>query len=406
MNPRPVLLVLAMAAAAMYFVAGAGNGYAQSTEAFSISGRVVNGTAGADLPGELVVLMLVTGPGGTLQGTGQTAADREGRFILDDVQPVPGGRYTLSVDYGGVFYGTTLTTEGLAQDVTLTIYESSQDVGIVGVTRQVMVLASVDKRNRTARALEFVQVANTTDLTLMPDLSTPAQVSFLRFALPPGASDLTVQSGLSAGDIISIGSGFALTAPVPPGVHDVDFSYSFPYQGDGVSYRQSLPQGAGIFQALVPASFEDVALPGMMPLESINIEGTAYRTWEARDIPPGRGLELVITGLPEPGIWDRLGYSVVGGAFWQIAIPSAVAAALAALLVWGVTQRRQPLLNDGEAPEDPTGRAGLVRAVAVLDERFQQGAVPEAEYQAQRQDIVSRLLEETGASDGPVPPER
>ena len=400
---RAALLVLVAAAC---FAAGVGNIYAQSYETLTIEGKVVNGTAGAELPGQLGVLLLVNESDGALKATGQAVVDADGRFTLNDVAAVEGGSYTLSVDYGGAFYGTTLTRDGLSRDVTLTIYEPTQDAGIVGVDRQVMLLASVDKKSRTASALEFVQVTNSTDLTLLPDLTVPAQISFLRLALPPEASDLTVQSDLRGGEIISIGSGFALTAPVPPGTHTVDFSYSFPYQGDELAYRQSLPQGAGIFQVLTPARLEDVAIPGMTPLAPIDIEGTVYRAWETRDIPPGKGLELVITGLPQPAAWDRLANSVSNGAFWQIAIPSAVGASLAAFLIWGLTQRQRPLAGATVLVNEPPERAGLVRAVALLDERFQQGAVPEDEYRTQRQEMVARILDGTEASGGPGPEER
>ena len=56
-------------------------------------------------------------------------------------------------------------------------------------------------------------------------------MSFLRFSLPPGTHDLDVQSNLPSREIISVGSGFAVTSPVTPGGHSVEFSYIFPYEG-------------------------------------------------------------------------------------------------------------------------------------------------------------------------------
>ena len=64
---------------------------APAQETLSIEGRLVNGTAGADAPGGLAVLMLITGPEGTLSGTGQTQAAPDGSFILDDVSDGGGG---------------------------------------------------------------------------------------------------------------------------------------------------------------------------------------------------------------------------------------------------------------------------------------------------------------------------
>ena len=374
---------------------------AQPAEEFSIDGRVVNGTEGADLPGQLLVLMLVTGADGLLSGTGQAVAGADGRFTLENVKPVDGGNYTLSVDYGGVFYTSALAMDDLPDEVTLTVHEPTQDYRLIGVERQVMVLAAIDSGSRMINAIEFIRVENASDLTLMPDLTLPAQISFLRFALPPDASEVNVQSSLRGGDVISIGSGFALTAAVPPGNHSVDFSYSFPYEGSDMSYRQSLPQGAGVFQVLVPERFGEISVPGLMPVESIDIQGTRYRAWEGRDIAPGQGLQLELANLPQPGLAARIGKAVAVGTFWQIAIPSALGAALAALLALGLVRRSGHVPASATAPDadvvptdglDGGERASLVLEIAELDERRRQGGLPEDQYQRRRQDLVARIL--------------
>jgi hypothetical protein len=47
----------------------------------------------------------------------------------------------------------------------------------------------------------------------------------------------------------------------------------------------------------------------------------------------------------------------------------------------------QPQNNGGSSR-----REALVRAIAALDEKFQQGQIPESDYQAQRQQLKARLL--------------
>jgi len=396
-------LLLAVAVFVSVWVSSPGRGQAQNADdTISIQGRVVNGTTGAGLPSDLAVLMLVTGADGTLSGTGQTSPDQDGRFEFQDVALAEGGAYTLSVDYGGVFYGANVTQVGLEQDITLTIFEPTQDATVVSVGRHVMVLAAVDDKDRTVTAFEFAEVTNLSDRTLSPDLTNQAQISFLRFALPPNASDLNVDSDLRGGDIIAIPTGFALTAPVPPGDHNVFFSYSFPYEGSSLAYRQSLVQGAGVFQVLVPEGLTGVSVPGLAQIPAVMIQATSYRAWEGRDFPPGRGLELALTGLPEPGVWIRFSRSLTDGTFWQVAIPSAVGATLAALLLWGLVQRYRPAPASHAA--GPTGgqesqeRASLVQAVAELDERYQQGQVSEEDYRQQRQGMIAMAL---GDADNP-----
>ena len=242
-------------------------------ETISIRGKVVNGTAGIEGPivqddgGSLAVLMLITGPDGTLSGTGQTQAAPDGSFVLNDAPVVEGGVYNLSVDYGGVFYGRSLTADDLPEEVVITVHEATEDATIMRVERQVMVISEIDAAERMVTATEFVRFTNPTDRTLRPNLETarPGMFSFMRFALPPDAADVRVQSNLSGGEIISVGSGFALAAPVPPGQHSVDFAYTFPYEGGSLEFRNSLPQGADIFQILVPERWPGVAIGGLTP---------------------------------------------------------------------------------------------------------------------------------------------
>ena len=386
-------LIAAVAVALCLFPTGGSSLLAQETT--DLHGQVVNGTEGADLPDGLSVLMLITGPDGRLAGTGQAKPDAQGRFVFENVEIIDGGSYTISVDHLGVFYGTSLAAEGLADGLLLTIFETTKDASIIQVERQVMVIAAVDKNDRLVSAIEFVRLINPTDRTLLPDVTNVAPISFLRFALPPGASELTVQSDLPGGDVVSIGTGFALTSPIIPGAHSIDFSYSFPYDDDTLSYRQSLVQGAGLFQVLVPETIPDMAVPGLNNIDPVNIQGTSYRTYEGRDFPPGQGLQLEITGLPMPGVWARFSNTVTGGGFWQITIPSALGATLAAMLLWGLIRgyRPSPAIETAPRTADPVERATVVRAVAALDQRYEEGGLSETNYRTRRQELLAQVLD-------------
>lgn len=372
-------------------------------EATTVRGQVINGTADAEIPEALSVLMLITGADGRLAGTGQASADSDGDFVFENVQVEDGSTYTVSVDHLGVFYGTSLTHDNLAEELTLTVYETTRDASVIHVERQVMVIAAVDKDNQSVSAIEFVRLVNPSDRTLLPDLTNLEQISFLRFALPPNPAELNVQSDLPGGDIVSIGTGFALTSPVVPGAHSIDFSYVFPYEEDTVSYRQSLVQGAGIFQVLMPETFPDMAVSNLTSVDPVNIQDTSYRAYEVRDLPQGQGLQVEITGLPLPGALTRFSNTITGGRFWQIAIPSALGVTLAFILLWGLIRGYRPNSGvDGQsmasAALDPAERAAVVRAVAALDLQYQEGHIPESDYRAQRQGLLNRILSSSGDS--------
>ena len=291
------------------------SGLGQQGGMVDVRGRVVNGTDGFGVPDDanLAALMLITGADGALAGTGQAVVGADGGFVFADTRVVVGGSYTLSVDYGGVFYGLTLAAadlvDGRDDDVVIAVYEATEDAGIIVVDRQVMVITDLDAPERMAAATEFVRFRNPTDRTLVPNLETagPGRFSFLRFALPPGAVDVAVQSDLRGGEVISVGSGFALTAAVPPGEHSVDFAYRFPYGDGAVAYRNSLPQGAGIFQVLVPERWDGVELAGLSARPPVGIQEAVYRAWEGRDLPAGQGVGLRWRGCRSRGFWRASG---------------------------------------------------------------------------------------------------
>ncbi len=100
-------------------------------ESTDVRGQVINGTAGAEIPDDLSVLMLITGADGRLAGTGQTSPDAEGRFIFEDVQVQDGNTYTVIGDRLGVVYGMSLFPDGLADDLVLTVYNTTRDASIL-----------------------------------------------------------------------------------------------------------------------------------------------------------------------------------------------------------------------------------------------------------------------------------
>ena len=389
------------------------SGLGQQGGTVEVRGRVVNGTEGFGVPDDLAALMLITGADGALAGTGQAAVDADGGFVFADTRVVVGGSYTLSVDYGGVFYGLTLAAADLVDggdEVVIAVYEATEDAGIMVVDRQVMVITGLDAPERMAAVTEFVRFRNPTDRTLKPNLETagPGSFSFMRFALPPGAVDVAVQSDLRGGEVISVGSGFALTAAVPPGEHRVDFAYRFPYGDGAVAYRNSLPQGAGIFQILVPERWDRVEVSGLSARPPVGIQEAVYRAWEGRDIPAGQGVGLRLEGLPQPGILARIGGTLSGGGFWLTAIPAAMGAALLGLLLVGLARRGRPAAaysggGDGAIPPDSGGESGLERrgavaAIAALDDSYARGELDESDYRARRGELAVRALG-SGAGD-------
>ena len=401
---RPPALLGVVALCAVLALADNGVGTSKAQEGIIIKGDVVNGTQGAgSFAVELPVLLLISAKDGTLAGTGQTTTDAGGQFNFDQVSLIEEGIYNLGVEYAGVMYRTSLTAQELEDDLHLTVYETTEDVSVLAVIRQLMVVSNVDEESRQVAATELLDLVNRSDQTLLPAPLGSGRMSFLRFSLPSQATELSVRSDLPPGEVISVGTGFALTSPVAPGDHAVEFSYLFPYGGDRASYPQNLPQGAEIYQVLVPEHLPEVQVTGLEPVGLVNISGSKYHVWEGRNFPPGRGPSLVLANLPQPGLLTRLKNSFTDDGLWRNAIPIVVGAALACLLLFGVFKApRRGEVQGGPVPRNSLrdrSRA-LVQQIAELDERYQRGEVAEERYQRERQWLASRYLEPSGAFEG------
>ena len=374
----------------------------------SIKGRVINGTSGAEAPGTLPVLLLATDQDGRVAATAQGLTDDTGGFEFGELPLLDAGQYVFSVDYAGVLYGEVLSPEEISGGVEIQVFETTWDVTVVQVRRQVLVIAGVDRTEREISAIEFVLLANETDRTLLPDVSNPAMMSFLRFSLPPGSHDLDVQSNLPSREVISVGSGFAITSPVIPGRHSVEYSYLFPYQGSALSYRQPLLQGAEVYQVLVPEHLAPLRAGMLDEVEPVRIQGTVYQAWESRNIDAGQGVALELLELPEPSLPDRFQRAITSTTLWRVVLPSALGAFLAVLLLLGAFRGRAGFRTATEALGAPAADVPLdldrmVQEIADLDDRYERGELIDEEYQERRQGLKSRILESRQNAPGRSP---
>ncbi len=390
---RWLACALAMGAALLLALAEPRGAVAQTT--VTVQGQVVNGTAGAASPASAPVVLHSFTANRGLASTLQTVADAQGGFRFPDVALRDAGSYAFAVEYAGVTYTAVLPSSALTAPVQLTVYETTQDLTSVRVQRQVWFISEVNVRDQTVAAVEFVHLVNSGDRTLLPDLATAGQISFLRFSLPPGATGLEVDSDLPGGQVIPLGTGFAVTAPVFPGPHDLNFAYRFPYRGTGISHNQRLLQGAEVYQVLVPQRLPMVQVSGLEPKPTLELDGAVYRVWEGRGFGPGQGPVVALSGLPQPSVLTRFNRGLARPGLWEALIPSALGVALALLLVYGLVKapgRTRSSTLPAAATVAPDGRGEMVRDIAALDRRFQEGGLDQVQYLAQRQRLKAQAL--------------
>ena len=380
---------------------------AQGPETLNVAGKIVNGTAGGNIPtGADIALHAIDGDAGGV-ATYNAATDDLGNFLFEGVVPLAGGSYVLVMDYAGMRYNSLIEQGEIDGPATLTIYEVTRDISVIEIERQAMIIADIDPTEREIRVLEVLTVNNSSDETLLPELTNitnPADINFLRFSLPAEASELNVQSTLPGGDIIPMGTGFAVTAPVLPGEHQVTYSYRFPYQGDEATFNQRLIQGAKLYQVLAPVSLSQIQVEPLEPKPRIEVDGATFLVWEGTDFQARQGVVLQISQLPEPGLATRVGQSISEADLWLTVIPVSLGLGLGALLLYGWTRGQRvaaPVTIDSTMDSDAPAqrrRQSLVQAIAVLDDRFEHGLVEESDYQRRRSELMLTLRRATSGN--------
>lgn len=357
-------------------------------EEIELTGRIVNGTAGATVPDSQQLSVHVS-KGQQEIALRTVTASADGMFRLPGVPWATDYDYLLVTEHAGVTYTSALTGAEAKQPVQLVIYELTSSQDKLGLGDSVLVVIGVDKGSRLLRAFERVTLVNKGDRTFFPDLSEPQRMNFVRFSLPSGARDLAVRSDLSGGNVINLDVGFALTAPVPPGTHEIGFAYAAPYENQSLSFTRTFHLGAEVFRVLLPEQFGEFS-QNLSVQGKVTIGGVSYWLAEIRDLPPRAAVQVGFQKLPESSWWLRTWRTLDSGGYLTIAIVLLLVAGLLVLVVTALTRRRRSA-SEVNMPEN-ANLAEIAGVIAELDDRFAAHELPEDEYNAHRQALKARLV--------------
>ena len=321
----------ALAAAALLAMAAFGLSEA-AAGGISIQGRVANATLGGQpTPGIEVVLHR---EGLTLHEHEETTTDAEGRFRFDGVTYEPDLNYGVTVVYQGALYGADLDlSDGPPPSFTLAVYESTSSQDALSVSNASVLLAGADAESQTLWALEIVEVVNNTDTAYVPG---PEPMNLLRFGLPPGATELEVNTRLMGADLIQVDRGFAITASVPPGAHEVMYAYRFPYSGGQMELRRSFPYGAAGLRFLAAPEVATLASDDLEGPETVEVGGRSLQLMTGADLPRGARITVALVELPQASLGQKLGARLAAAPL-ELAAPVGLAALMLgviALALW------------------------------------------------------------------------
>ena len=381
---------------------GLGGTIALAQDGVDLAGTVRNGTQDTafDPTSVPVTLTILEGVVSIDQRT--VSPDADGRFLFSGV-PVGSERtYFVSAEHQGAVYSDSLLLPGLPLGANITVFDATSSTDVLAFESYSVIVTGADANRRIVEVLERASVRNDSDRTLVPNFAAegPAMLSFLRFALPPGATHLDVRSNLVGGDILEVDRGFAISTPVPPTLgepHQFEFIYRLTYEGDTIDLSRTMRFGAESFRYVVPGDTGFGRSAELEDLGATDLAGRTFQLLETQDVPRDHTVDLRIEGLPQPTLLGRVASD---GGEWYVryVVPGAMAVALALALVWG--WRRRPLAT----ATGPMAQGRLLARAADLEERS--ASMPQRRYERERADIKRALVDLQVRSrfpDGPGP---
>ena len=405
-------MLCAFAVSLLLALAAAGGVVHAQTQFRTVEGMVRNAT----LDGESVSDQTVTLHRVTSMGFNDltTTTDGTGAFSFADFEYNSAVSYGVSVRYQDAIYGTDLDlANGSPEPVVLTVYDGTSDDGVVSATSASLLLADADDSDQTLAALEIIRLANRSDRTYVPGEGV---MELLRFGLPPGATDLVLDTALIGADYVQVDRGFALLASIPPGEHEVMFSYRFPYEASRFTLEKSYRYGADKVRILAPEEVVSITSASLGPPSPVTIGERQYQVVESEGLTRGASVSIDLDGLPMASAGQRVGDSLPDVKF-EYAAPAALIALMVGLLIYGAVWKtdgasQQPPLPQGEVwgegvdadredfqPDDDE-RAVIRLMIEDLTASYEAGSLTESDYRQRLRVLNSRLTALSGSDTG------
>ena len=391
-------LVLAVSISALGLFASVAIASAQSSEdLLTLYGQVVNGTEGGEAPEGLTIFALVIDEDAESiveRVEGVTQAD--GSFSLDVVNASEGQFYRVVADDGAYTPYVDVLPSDADQEVTLTVYDRTASLDEISVTTFSMVIPAIDADNEVLGVLAAVNLVNSGDEVYMADLTDPNLTGFnlLRFNLPVGFQQLTVESDLPSGNVMEIDTGFAISNPVPPGEYSMVISYSASFANGEFEYPFRLPFGAESVTVLIPEGSGEVTGLGLTRSDTAVIGDDQYVQYAGTAYERRAELGLRITGLPKPDLQSQF-IEFLGSDQARIAIVVSVVIAMIGIVVYVVLMSRRQMQTTASSEIASAGdrRSNLVAAIAELDDMHELGKIEDSEYVSRRRQLVQQVID-------------
>lgn len=401
----------AVAHASPRFVGTAG------TPTGAISGVLVNGTH-HDAPVAAVgVTLQASTSHGQPKDLTTTTTDIHGHFSFGGLDVTGAMSYDVYATYqSGTFTSDSVTfANGPTQQLTLRVYDTTSSDSALHVSLATILFSPPNKQEGLIPVGEFITFDNsgTTAFVAAQGPANGMPMGLLRFALPAGATNLTLGAGFTASQqITQVNTGFAASATVPPGQSQFAFAFSIPYTSTSYGFSYKAVYATDQIAVLMPMGVA-VGAGDFATQPPVTANGAHYQLFTHGAAQRDQTSALTLSQLPTPGERPYLDFHALVGLSVVLALLLALLLSLylrrgELALVFGLVPasslrsraRKRHSGRMGVSGADLTERRRLLRELLSLDVSHDAGKLDDATYQ--RRSLVTRArLRELFASELP-----
>jgi hypothetical protein len=380
----------------------------------TISGVVVNGTHNnTPLADQQVTLQDVSGD--NPRDIALSASDVNGRFSFEHISDTGSAIYRVTTSFqGGYFISAPLPlTQIPSGGLTLSVYDVSHSAATLRILSATALFREPRPVNGLIGVAELFTFQNES-ATAFVGTTDPVDgqpMGLLRFALPAGATNITLGKGFDGAQAAQVPAGFGANATVPPGQTQFAFVFDLPYTGTSYTFPLKVVYPAEKLTALVP---QDITV---QPVDfsdkgPITTSGSQYHLLEHDALDANAQAQLSLDGLPKPGTPATLDTRL-------LTIFAGLLAVLLALLAGLYIRRGDLAAVFGLAPVAPTKRrtksraaspheeerTALLRQLLTLEQARAKGKLDAEAYrreEATTRDQLKALLIQTDAAAAPA----
>ena len=271
------------------------------------------------------------------------------------------------------------------RNIVVTVYDRVYTPKDIDVVDYSIMIPHISPESEIISVLGLISFTNSSETTYFADLTDPntSGLNLLRFSLPENFENLSVDSDLPPGNVMQIPTGFALSNPVPPGEHQILYSYSMPRNTGSIKYNIRLPFGSKKFKILVPEKSK-IETDYNLLKDTTLVDDKTYEILQGQEIRKGEVIVVDLISITKPGAWKKITFFIEKNSisFFVGSITGVILISILTISLFRSNSKKKNLrLNQNI----------YIDKIIDLDLRFEKSLIDKEEYEILRENYKKNI---------------